>query len=84
LRYWGGKRRNKLGFQITQKFNFYDGVLNDKRYFSLVHLGEAVGDLKIDDESEKVEYFSYEETINLEIVFSYRQVLDDLHQAKLI
>jgi hypothetical protein len=47
-------------------------------------LGEAVGDLKIDDESEKVEYFSYEETINLEIVFSYRQVLDDLHQAKLI
>jgi ADP-ribose pyrophosphatase YjhB (NUDIX family) len=78
------KEETNLEFIVTEKFNFYDGLLNKKKYFALVHLGDVTGDLEIDSESEQAGYFSYEETLKLKIAFSYRQVLDDLHQAKLI
>ncbi len=78
------KEETNLDFVVTSKFKFYDGILNGKRYFSLVHLGNASGDLKIDFESENAKYFSYAETIDLEIAFSYREVLDDLHRDGII
>jgi len=78
------KEETNLDFVVTKKFNFYDGIMNGKRYFALVHLGSASGDLQIDSESEEAKYFSYNETLGIEIAFSYRQVLDDLHNEGLI
>lgn len=78
------KEETNLEFTVTDKFNFYDGIVNNKRYVTLVHIGETQGDLKIDFESESAQYFTYQETLSLDMAFSYRQVLDDLHQQELL
>ncbi|MCA9351720.1 NUDIX hydrolase [Patescibacteria group bacterium] len=78
------KEETNLDFHVTGKFNFYDFISNNKRYYSLVHLGTYSGELKIDNESEDAKFFSYNETQNLEIAFAYKTVLDDLYNAGLI
>lgn len=78
------KEETNLDFIVTDKFKFYDGILNEKRYFSLVHLGDYSGDLIINKESEEAKFMSYKETLNKNIAFSYREVLDDLHSSGLI
>lgn len=79
------KEETGLEFTPTEKFNFYDGSVNGTRYFALVHLGTWKGDIDIDkSEASDYDFFTYEEAIKLPLAFSYKQVLEDLYEKKLL
>lgn len=78
------KEETNLDFTPTDKFRFYDGMINGIRYISLVYLGNFTGNLKIDIESDDAGFFSYEETLTLEVAFSYPETLKDLREAGII
>ncbi|MCC6583609.1 MAG: NUDIX hydrolase [Chitinophagales bacterium] len=74
-----------LRFTPKEKFNFYESVVNNKRYFSLVHLGEWKGEVKInEDEASEFAFFSYEEARHLDLAFAYKEVIEDLHKTGLL
>ncbi|MGB0925312.1 MAG: NUDIX hydrolase, partial [Minisyncoccia bacterium] len=78
------REETNLDFTIREKFKFYSGVLNNTRYVSMVFLGSHRGELKINDESISARYVSYEESLGMDIAFSYAEVLSDLHDSNLI
>lgn len=78
------KEETNLDFIVTEKFKFYDNILDGKRYFALIHLGTHSGDLEINHESIEARWFSYQETLDIKVAFSYPEVLSDLHRVGLI
>lgn len=51
----------------------------------MVHLGEIVGgEIILNKESEQYRYCTYNETLLMDIAFSYREVLNDLYKLGLL
>lgn len=74
-----------LNFIPTKKWNFYESVLNGKRYVALVHLGKWSGKIKLQNEEvSECQFFTYKETKQLNLAFAYKEVIDDLYKAGLI
>lgn len=79
------KEETNIDFLPNRRWNFYESTANGKRYFALIHLGEWSGEIRA-QETEVAEwgFFTYKETLALQLAFAYREVLDDLYSAKLI
>lgn len=77
------KEETNIDFIPKNKFSFYDGIINNERYFALVYTGEWSGDIKIDqEESSEYGFFTYQEAMNLPLAFSYKEVIEDLFTNK--
>ena len=69
-----------LDLKNPKMFGFYESFSPDCHAIGHVFIGEASGELKLDpEEVEECGWFSYQETLKLEMAFAYRDVLDDLH-----
>ena len=75
------KEEVNLDFEITKKFWFYETILGEYRIIWFVFLWNISWNVKI-QESEVSEYwwFNYDETLNLEIAYSYNETLKDLFE----
>lgn len=75
------KEEVNLDFKPTKLFA--TGKYKDRDLFRF--LGEWSGDIKIQEEElTEWNWFSYEEAINLELAFDYREVIEKLHKEGLI
>lgn len=79
------KEETNLEFTPKEKLGFYETVIDEKRYFALVHLGSWTGEISLQpEEVSEYKFFSFQETEKLELAFAYREVLNDLHKRGLL
>lgn len=74
-----------LTFYPKQKINFYETNLDNYRFLMCLFTGGYEGEIIASErEVEKYGWFSYEEAKKLKLGFRYDQVVEDLHNLKLI
>jgi len=79
------KEEVNLDFIPTSKLNFYESQNLDFLNVSHMYLGTWSGEVIFQkEEISEVGWFTYVETKNLDIAFAYAEVIEDLHDLKLI
>ncbi len=79
------KEEVNLNFQPKEKLNFYETILSDTRIIWFVFLWEWDWELSFQEsEISEVSWFTYDETLSLDIAYSYNETLKDLFDRWLI
>ena len=79
------KEEVDIVFIPNKKLGFYETNTKNTRFIGFIFLGEWSGDIKpLETEISEVAWFTYKETKNLEMAFSYNKAIDDLYKKKLI
>lgn len=79
------KEETNLDFKPTKKFWFYETDTEEYRIIWFVYLWDWSGDIKIQEsEVSDIWWFSYEETKNIPIAYSYGDTIEDLYNCWLI
>lgn len=79
------KEETNLDFKPTKKFGFYETDTEEYRIIWFVYLWDWSGDIKIQEsEVSDIWWFSYEETKNVPIAYSYNETIEDLYNCWLI
>ena len=69
-----------LDFIPEKKLGTYQTQLSDRITFGTIYLGTWTGEITLKkEECSEYGWFTYEEAIQLEFGFQYRQVVEDLH-----
>lgn len=79
------KEETGLDFICKQPFGFYESHVDGKRYFALVHIGEGVGHIHLQESEVKAyRWVTYAQTQELPLAFAYQDVVHDLYQSQFI
>lgn len=74
-----------LDFIPYKKWGFYQSLYNGKRHIALIHLGEWSGSVKLQkEEASDWRFFTYKETLSLDLAYAYKDAISDLHESGLI
>jgi len=75
------------GFEYSpeRKLWFYETLTEKMHVITCVYIGEFSGDLDINlDEVSEYDWFSYDDIEDLDLAFSYWEVIEDLHQEDMV
>ena len=79
------KEETGLKFKCKKQFGFYESHAGGKRHFALVHIGECVGKIKMQEsEVKNYKWVTYSDAKKLKLAFAYKKVIDDLYKIQLI
>lgn len=79
------KEEVNLNFLPKEKLNFYETILNGTRIIWFVFLWEWDWELKFQEsEISEIAWFTYNETLSVDIAYSYSETLKDLFDRWLI
>lgn len=79
------KEEVNLDFRPSRKLGYYETNTEEEIIIGFIFLGEWSGDLKAQEsEISEIGWFSYQETKEIKLAFSYNETIEDLYKAGLI